>query len=141
MKRTAKPKSPNTALWRARRRSGLERKRASWLLGHSNPDTIARYERGQTEPSLDNSIRLSLVYGCALEDLFPFKYAAFRRELAPRMASMQNRSVRSNNPGLFDRVSRCSYEELLDDTDHPAENYSPQVRGHVTRLAKRLAGL
>ena len=132
-------KVPNTALWRARRRSGLERKQAAWLLGHKNPDPIARYERGETEPSFDNAIRLSIIYEHRLEELFPFKYASFRNEMASRALTGRHQT----NPqfdDLFDRINICSYEDALHDPARSAD-FFPHVRDHVTKLAKLLAGL
>ncbi|MBK9214619.1 MAG: helix-turn-helix transcriptional regulator [Chloracidobacterium sp.] len=130
---------PNTALWRARRKTGLERKQSAWLLGHRTPDTIARYERGETEPSLDNAVKLSIAYGCGLEKLFPLKYESFRRELATKALSIRMQPTDARHD-LFARINVCSYEDALRDPERSAE-YFPHVRDHVTRLAKRLAGL
>ena len=142
MKRT-KPNTrvPNTALWRARRRCGLEMKQASRLLGHLQPNSIARYERGETEPSFDNAVMLSIIYGCELEDLFPHKYELFRRQVASRTVPVRNRSTPNTFPaGLFDRANNCTYENTLHDPSVSAD-FLPYVRDHVTRLARRLAGL
>lgn len=131
--------SPNTAIWRTRRRLNVERKQVAWVLGHASPDQIARYERGEVEPSLDNAIRLSIIYGCDLEGLFPHKYESFRRELASKALSMKTLET-SSDYDLFARVNVCSYEDALGDPDRAALYFS-HVRDHVTRLAKRLAGL
>ena len=130
---------PNTALWRARRQSGLERKQSAWLVGNRSPDSIARYERGETEPSLDKAIRLSIIYGCGMEELFPLKYELFRRELAKKAVSLGVRHANLTTE-LIARLHVCTYEDALGDDETSAE-YFPYVRDHVTRLAKRLAGL
>ena len=132
-------KKPNTAMWRIRRSLGLERKQVAATLGHNGPDTVARYERGEADPSFDNAIRLSLIYGCGLEELFPFKYASFRRELGPKLISV--RKITNNAAKQrFGRTDTCSFEDAINDPACPAE-YFPHVRDHVTRLAKLLAGL
>ncbi len=132
-------KAPNTALWRARQKSGLERKQAAWLLGHKSPGPLARYERGEAEPNFDNALKLSVIYGYPLEDLFPLKYAAFRQELSSRVIAIRSHS-RASAESLLSRINVCSYEQtLLESNSEP--NSFPQVRDHVTRLAKLLARL
>ena len=129
----------NTALWRARRKNGLERKQASWLLGHKTPDALARYERGEVEPNFDNAVKLSVIYGWALEDLFPLKYATFRQELSAKVTTMRSHSPVSTD-SLLRRINVCSYEQTLLELN-PGSDFPPHVRDHVTKLAKLLAGL
>ena len=140
MTRSAQKNTPNTALWRARHQCGLEIKQSARLLGHRTPDAIARYERGETEPSFDNAIRLSIIYGCDLEQLFPHKYQMFRDELTSRTLPIRKQAVKQSPTDLFERVNSCTYENALFDPERSAD-YTPFARDHVTRLAKRLAGL
>ncbi|MEJ7848813.1 MAG: hypothetical protein WKF92_12070 [Pyrinomonadaceae bacterium] len=132
-------KVPNTALWRARRKNGFERKQAVWLLGHKNPDALARYERGEAEPNFDNAVKLSVIYGWSLEDLFPLKYAEFRQELSSKVTALRSRSPASAD-SLLHRINVCSYEQTLLESSSRA-GFLPHVRDHVTKLAKLLAGL
>jgi len=132
-------KVPNTALWRARRKSGLERKQAARLLGHKSPDPVARYERGESEPNLDNALKLSIIYGCSLEDLFPLKYATFRHELSSKVTAIRSHS-RASDDTLLHRINICSYEQTLLQSKSRS-NFPPHVRDHVTKLARLLAGL
>ena len=44
----------NNALWRIRRKNGLEPKQVAWLLGQKSPDIISGYERGAKNPNLTN---------------------------------------------------------------------------------------
>jgi DNA-binding XRE family transcriptional regulator len=131
--------APNTALWRARRKSGLERKQAAWILGHKSPDALARYERGPVEPNFDNAVKLSIIYGCALEDLFPLKYATFRQELSSKVIAIRSHS-RASADSLLHRMNICSYEQTLLESNSKAD-FPPHVRDHVTKLARLLAGL
>ena len=131
--------APNTALWRARRKSGLERKQAAWLLGHKSPDALARYERGEAEPNFDNALRLSVIYGCGLEDLFPLKYASFRSELTSKVIAIKSHS-RASVDILLNRINVCSYEQTLLESNSKSD-FLPHLRDHVTKLAKLLAGL
>ncbi len=132
-------KIPNTALWRARRKNGLERKQAAWLLGHKSPDALARYERGEAEPNFDNAVKLSVIYGWSLEELFPLKYAAFRQELSTKVKTRRSHSPASVN-ALLHRINVCSYEQTLLELNS-GSNFPPHVRDHVTKLARLLAGL
>ena len=132
-------KVPNTALWRARRKTGLERKQAAWLLGHKSPDALARYERGETEPNFDNAVKLSIIYGRSLEDLFPLKYAGFRQELSSKLTAMRSRPPATAD-SLLHRINSCSYEQTFLESGSRAE-FLPHVRDHVTKLARLLAGL
>lgn len=134
-----KTTKPNTALWRTRRRLNLELKQVAWALGHKTADQIARYERGEAEPNLDNAIRLSIIYGCGADELFPVKYEAFRRQLLSRILTITARGPDSGAE-LLSRIYVCSYEEALDDPVC-SEQYATHVRDHITNLAKRLAGL
>ena len=125
-------------LWRARRQAGLERKQVSHLIGHRTPDPLARYERGEIEPTLDNAIKLAVVYGVDLEALYPHKYETFRKEILPRIKAGYFAEPKAGQ--IISRLSKCSWEAALDD-ESAADFYSPYVRSHVTTLAKRLAGL
>ncbi|MBV9216180.1 MAG: helix-turn-helix transcriptional regulator [Acidobacteria bacterium] len=136
---TIEIRQPNTALLRARRRRGFERKQVSRLLGHKGPQTLAQYERGQRLPSLQNAIGLSLIYGCHLEDLFPEKYRFARANLTERTSRIKPMLL-NQIPALLRSINRCSYEDVLDDP-HRAETNRAEIRDHVTRLAKALAQL
>jgi transcriptional regulator with XRE-family HTH domain len=139
MRSISNQKNPNTALWRARRRCGFERKQVAWMLGHKTSDSLARYERGESEPSFDNAIRLSIIYRRSLDELLPHKYAALRTELTSKALTMRPNSNAATS-ALFTRVNVCTYEEAFQDPIRSA-HYFPFVRDHVTKLAKLLAGL
>jgi DNA-binding XRE family transcriptional regulator len=132
-------KQPNTALLRARRRRGFERKQVSWLLGHSGPQVIAQYERGQKLPSIQNAIRLSLIYGCDLEEMFPENFRIARAAIAEKSAS-HRLIARNRIPGLLRNINKCTYEDDLNDPSNAADRRG-EIRDHITRLAKALAQL
>jgi len=132
-------KQPNTAVIRARRQRGFERKEVSWLLGHKGPQALAQYEQGKRLPSLENAIRLSLVYGCEIEDLFPERYKLARADVFERTTS--HRLIGHNRiQGLVKSINRCSYEDALDNEQIAAAQRTG-IRDHVTRLAKVLTQL
>lgn len=131
---------PNSALWRIRRKQGLERKQVAWILGHGSPDIISRYERGDQQPSLDNALKLSIIYNCTLEDMFPDRYRLYRSQLSERTLKIPRQFIPQPPTKLLDRINQCSYEDIIIDTAENVAGHS-LVRDHVTRLAKRLAGL
>lgn len=133
------PEQPNTALLRTRRRRGFERKQVSWLLGHKGPQALAGYERGRALPSLQNAIRLSIIYGCDLEEIFPEKYKAARADIFEQTT---HKRVLAHHrfPELVRNINKCSYEDAFDDPQKAA-TYRADIRDHITRLAKALAQL
>jgi len=132
-------KKPNTALLRARRRRGFERKQVSWLLGHSGPQVIAQYERGQKLPSIQNAIRLSLIYGCELEEMFPENYRLARAAIAERSGS-HGIIAYNRIPELLRTINKCTYEDDLNDPVKAAARRG-EIRDHITRMAKAHAQL
>ena len=132
-----RPAQPNTALIRARRRRVLERKQASWLLGYKGPQLLAEYERGEKLPSLQNAIKLTLIYGCELEDIFPENYKLARKQTMEK-ATARTLIAHNGVQPLIKSINRCSYEDILVD-EKKAELHRSDIRDHVTRLAKALA--
>ena len=138
---TAKQSITNNALWRIRRKKGLEPKQVGWLLGHKSPDIVSGYERGSSEPNLTNALKLSVIYGCSVEDLFPERVEAFRSELAGKVLKIPGFIASpADQQVLVEQINKCGYEDLLEDPDL-SEKTSRVVRSHVTKLAKQLAGL
>lgn len=136
---STRSKHPNTALLRARRRRGFERKQVSWLLGHRGPQGIAQYERGQKLPSIQNAVRLSLIYGCDLEEIFPETYRLAREAIA-EISTSHRMLARNRVTDLLRTVNKCTYENDLNDPEK-AESHRGEIRDHITRLAKSLAQL
>lgn len=132
-----RPTHPNTALIRARRRRVLERKQASWLLGYKGPQLLAEYERGEKLPSLQNAIKLTLIYGCDLEEIFPEKYKLAREQIFEKTKAQRFIAL-DRIPDLLNNINRCSFEDALEDQTK-AELHRGDIRDHITRLAKALA--
>lgn len=128
---------PNTALLRARRRRALERKQASWLLGYKGPQVLAKYERGAMQPSLPNAIKLSLIYGCEMEEIFPDTYKLAREQIFEKTRAHRLIAL-DRIPELLNNVNRCTFEDALVDQTK-VELHRGDIRDHITRLAKALA--
>ena len=132
-------KQPHTALIRARHRRVLERKQVSWLLGYKGTQVVAAYERGEYLPSLQNAIRISLIYGCEVEDLVPEVYEVAREELLEKTVP-SSIIPHDRISELLRGIHRCTYEDALDE-GQTAQSHRGEIRDHVTRLAKALAQL
>jgi len=103
----------NNRLWQARHKCGLEQKQVARLLGHKNCDQISRYERGVRVPNLRTALKLELIYGIPIRDLFPEHYQKHRAEIAANTLS------HSLLPSMDEGISRlpdahiCTYENAL----------------------------
>lgn len=138
---TQEPSIQSNALWRIRRKRGLEPKQVGWLLGHKSPDIVSGYERGAKTPNLTNAIKLSVIYDCPVEDLFPESHETYRAELAAKVLKIPRfLATPEDEAHLSEQINKCSYEDLLEDSDLSEKN-SRVVRSHITKLAKQLARL
>jgi transcriptional regulator with XRE-family HTH domain len=141
MKNTKGNKQPNR-LWLARKRRGLEQKQVTYLLNHKSIDQLSRYEQGTRLPTLENALKLEIIYGVPLRFLYKELSAKLEDEVWQRI---------SLNPILHklfgNRMSKeaglaeyCAYAELIA-APHASEAERAAARRHVTALAKKLACL
>jgi len=68
-------------LWIARQNVGLGQKNVARLLGHKSTSTISEYETGRLLPSLPTALRLAVVYGRPITELYPDLYRAIQEEI------------------------------------------------------------
>ena len=66
---------------RYRRGRTLTQKNVCSILGIRHTNVLSRWENGNIEPSLRNAIRLSLVYGKPVEELFCDLHKELHEEL------------------------------------------------------------
>jgi|ERR671927_121102 transcriptional regulator with XRE-family HTH domain len=141
MKFTRGNKQPNR-LWLARKRRGLEQKQVSYLLDHKGIDQLSQYEQGTRLPTLENALKLEIIYGVPLRFLY--------KELSARLEDEVWQRI-SLNPVLHKRFGNrttqvaglseyCAYAELIA-APHASEADRVAARRHVTALAKKLACL
>ena len=67
-------------LWIARQHVGLGQKTVARLLGHKSRSVISEYENGRLLPSLETALRLSVVYGRPVRELYPELYRQILKE-------------------------------------------------------------
>jgi transcriptional regulator with XRE-family HTH domain len=128
-------------LWRARKRCGLVQKQVAYLI-EKTVDEVSRYERGIHQPELQTLLALEIIYGTPLRLLFPELYEQVRARITERIEDRE--ALRPKYQALLEsndlEQEYCSYEETLKLSDLSAMERD-KIRSHVTRLAKRLAGL
>ncbi len=104
-------------LWRARQRSGFERKQIAFLLSRKVADEISRYEKGINLPNLKNALKLEIIYQTPIRLLFQDLFEQSRNEIG---------EIRERHAHLFpdnrwfpkpsDQLTQeefCFYAELL----------------------------
>ena len=69
-----KPTPQLNNLWIARQHAGFGQKTVARLLGHKSRSVISEYENGRLLPSLETALRLSVVYGRPIRELYPELY-------------------------------------------------------------------
>ena len=141
MKTTRGNKQPNR-LWLARKRRGLEQKQVTYLLDHKGIDQLSHYEQGERLPSLENALKLEIIYGVPLRFLYKELSAKLEDEVWQRISLNPALHKRfGNRPSRAAGLSEyCAYTELLV-APHASEADRAAARKHVTVLAKKLACL
>ena len=129
-------------LWKARKRRGLGQKQVAFLIGKTIGE-VSRYERGVRLPELQTILALEIAYGVPLRVLYEDLYEQVRTEMRQRIETSAN--TETIYADLLARVNReatqyCAYEEAVS-TATASFPERGQVRDHITRLAKNLAGL
>ena len=128
-------------LWLARKRRGLGQKQVAYLLDKT-VDEISRYERGLRIPSLETVLGLELIYGLPARLLFKDIYEQLQAEITARIPSQELLKAIYPETLTGGQLSGeyCSYQEILNLQSASGLERS-KVRDHVTKLAKKLAGL
>jgi len=114
-------------LWLLRNRKDLKQKNISYLLGHKSVDQVSRYESGDRVPTLQTALKLEIILGVSIRELFPKLHAKLRSEIRERAGA--NRGLREKLGDLFVE-DYCSYEGLVLTADVPKE-----IRDKVHRHA------
>jgi|SRR5215468_8518923 len=74
-------KYPNW-LWIARKNKGLKQKSVAQRLG-ANDTHLSRYESGLVSPNLYMALKLSILYGVTVDDLYKPLIERLKQEIAP----------------------------------------------------------
>lgn len=128
-------------LWLARKRRGLGQKQVAYLLDKT-VDEISRYERGIRIPSLETVLGLELIYGIPARMLFRDIYEQQQVKISARIPSQELLKAIYSEALTKGQLSGeyCSYQDIMN--IQPASDLERgKVRDHITKLAKKLAGL
>jgi transcriptional regulator with XRE-family HTH domain len=141
MKTTRGNKQPNR-LWLARKRRGLEQKQVTYLLDHKSINQLSHYEQGERLPSLENALKLEIIYGVPLRFLYKELSAKLEDEVWQRISLNPVLHKRfGNRPSRAAGLSEyCAYAELIA-APHASEADRAAARRHITALAKKMASL
>ena len=83
-------------LWIARKRAGYSQKWLRTLLGQKSLSSISEYEHGRKLPPLPVALKLQLIYGTPLAELFPNLQSRLAQEITvakQKLPTTQNREA------------------------------------------------
>ena len=72
-------------------KSGYNEKQVAAILGIKSPDTITRWENGETMPSTIYALAMGDLYGAKLPDLFPTLWKKCMREINERLKILKKK--------------------------------------------------
>lgn len=84
---------PNN-LYALRRIRGFRQKTVAALLGQKGTDMVSCYERGSALPPLSTAIKLSVILGAQLPELFPHLHRKMEKEVEERSETLPKGSRR-----------------------------------------------
>ncbi len=129
----------NNRLWQARHKRGLEQKQVAKLLGHKNCDQISRYERGARMPGLRIALKLELIYGISIRDLFPEHYQMYREEIAGNTSGNILFSSESVDETVhLPDAHVCTYDNLML-KKKPDASEIQAANKHTVRLIEKIS--
>ncbi len=81
-------------LWIARKHVGLAQKSVATLLGHHTTSAISEYETGRLLPNLKTALKLAVIYGKPISEL----YRPMRGEAEREVSVIQKRFAAGGAP-------------------------------------------
>lgn len=67
-----------------RKKQGLSQKQVAYLMGFKATTSISRYEHGAKQPSLDNALKLEIIYHTPVAFLFDGLHWELKHEIQKR---------------------------------------------------------
>lgn len=67
-----------------RKKQGLSQKQVAYLMGFKATTSISRYEHGTKQPSLDNALKLEIIYYTPVAFLFDALHRELKQEIQRR---------------------------------------------------------
>ena len=72
---------PKNRLWFYRKKMGYSQKAVAQLLGRKSSARICDYERGKFLPSLETALKLEIILGVPLRELYSNLFGKFQKEV------------------------------------------------------------
>jgi len=88
-KRKKSPRIKND-LFTYRKKMGLPQRRVAYLMGLKGTNSLSRYEHGKKLPSLENALRLEIIYHVPVAFLFGELYEELKREIRKREGEVKS---------------------------------------------------
>ncbi len=126
----------NNRLWQARHKAGLEEKQVAYLLGHKNVNQISRYERGVNTPSFKTALKLELILGVPVADLFPEHYQSGRVEIAERFTKLKLPVANDRRLERSPDAHICTYDNSLLQKKPTVDEISVAKRHSINLIRK-----
>jgi len=129
-------------LWQARRRSGLPQKVVTFLMNKKSTAELHRYETGQTIPTLENAIKLEIIYRVPVRLLFNELFSNYRWQIIERSARYKELFPKEKLTltSLEDQLQHedyCAYADLLKTPKLPPIE-KQKVYEHIRQLASNI---
>lgn len=83
--------SGTNSLWAARKKMGFTQTRVAQALGLRRTSILSRYEHGTRIPSLENALKLEIVYRTPVAFLFDDLYINLKRKIRQREDRIRQR--------------------------------------------------
>lgn len=77
----AKNSMPNNRLWLYRKKMGYSQQMVAQLLGHKSPARICDYEQGKIIPSLETALKLAVILGTPIRELYFNLFGQWQQEI------------------------------------------------------------
>lgn len=112
-----KNNKPKNNLLEVRRRSGLEPKQISFLLGKKSTDDLYRYENGNRYPNLPTFLKLSIILATPPHFLYQILFRELKEEIAEKRNShplmFPERAWFPTNAEHLGQEEYCFYADIL----------------------------
>jgi len=133
-----KQSSAQNALWRIRNELNIPIKQVAKVMGYKSPDIVERYEKG-TNPNLQNTIKLMLIYRSNLSELFPELYNECQIEVSKNLQKyLPLIDLKARNK-IRENIQFCTYERILDKVPFTSDDHN-FIRTHLNSIMNRLTG-
>ena len=121
-----------------RRRTLMNQKQVSGLLGNKSNDQISRYERGVQVPSLKNALKLGLIYNIPIRILLDRYFEECRKEVVREQTQQSSGIPSTVKVWARQEGDFCTFEEMLR-RKNLGKVDQDKIGAHLAKLINRRA--